>query len=858
MHLTALTARGLLTPRVACRGASARASLISTRLATTHSIPRLVHTTSISREAQTDAPGVSLQSTLNYPDSTPAVGTTSGTPPSVKGTIWFDNIFPVRYWKYDPRWLWVRKYASDAAKAANKRLIPHTFPANFKYLGATPNWKEGGVFVHFKYEGHSVDEAVETIRNHIEKRGIRSWMNLQLVRVFHVKGRPWVDDMIGRLPSEVLKVEFNGPDASVEDLYKEFRPYGKIVNITLQPANVKDLPRFALIEYMRVRSATSARNCLNGEAIVGTTININYEKRKHTSESIWNWISSHPRITVPVLLGLLAGLTYVVFDPIRVFFITNQLTDRFSLRKYTGAAEQLWSSTTSSISFMWGHKHRDTVVAPETWTERQQDLARLQHHLKQTPDTVVLVHGPKGSGKSQLVKKAIEHSKYKLVIRCQELAGQPTHVLLNRLAAQINFKPMFNWLVQMSAMIDTMITATTGAKAGLSTTNEGQIHKMLELLSAAVSRVTMQQKEARNKILSEQRLHQRMENNGESASSAKATADEKNIVESSIPDVEYPVIVIDGFLASEASKDSVIYDLLVEWAAVAAEYHLAHVILISDNPIAVKTISKALPNKTIEMVSLSDATPESALAVVQRRLGDSINTDALKRCIDGLGGRLTDLELLIQKIRAGMSPEDAYQEIVVRAINEVRKLGLGEDAIAHPSPTTPVVSTLGGGNKNTWTPIQFWKIVQLLTKHDEISYDGTRFHAFFKGDESPLQAMERAGLISITYDAGRPYALRASRPVYRTAFMHMLADRRLAATMGILTTKQGIADEEDAFRKTVGEMKTLIDLHDHKTVKRVVSDRLAALRDAFKAHVDKIAQLNNEQKAHKAVVAIDE
>ncbi|KAJ3161706.1 mitochondrial escape protein 2 [Geranomyces michiganensis] len=790
----------------------------------------------------------------------PDVTKSADAPVSVKGTIWFDNIFPIRYWKYDPRWILVRNYANDFAKAANKRLIPKEFPSSFKYLGVTPNWKEGGLFVHFKYEGHSVEEPVETIRSHIEKHGLRSYQNLQLVRVYLVKGRPWVDDMIGRLPSQILKVEFTGPDPSVEELYKAFRPYGKIVNITMQPGDSKVVPRFALVEYMRVRSATSARNCLNGEAISGTGININYERARRKSETAWNWFSSHPRITIPILLALGAGITYVVFDPVRVFFITNQLTGRFSLKAYTGAAEQLWSSTTSTLGSMWtGQKHREAAAPAETWTERQADLARLQHHLKQTPDTIVLVAGPKGSGKSQLVQKAVENSKYKLVIRCDELAGQPPHVLLDRLATQINFKPMFNWLVQGSSMIDTMITATTGAKAGLSTTNEGQIRKMLELLSAAVSRVTMKQKEAREKILSEQRLHQRMEDHGEKVPSAKAVEDEKQMVSAPVPEVEYPVVVIDGFLASEAAKDSVIYDLLVEWAAVAAEYHLAHVIMISDNPIAVKTIGKALPNKTIELVSLSDATPESALAVVQRRLGEEFDADALRSCIDGLGGRLTDLELLIQKIRAGMSPQDAYGEIVVRAINEVRKLGLGEDAIAGAGPSASALTT-GPGAKNAWTPVQFWKIVQLLTANDEVSYDGTRFSTFFKGDETPLQSMERAGLISITYDAGRAYSLRASRPVYRTAFAEMLADERLAATMGILTTKQLIAEEEAALRATVAEMKTLTDLKpsENKTVRGVVQARLAALRDGFQGHVDKIAKLGEEQKKHKQVVSIGE
>lgn len=116
----------------------------------------------------------------------------------------------------------------------------------------------------------------------------------------------------------------------------------------------------------------------------------------------------------------------------------------------------------------------------------------------------------------------------------------------------------------MSSMIDTMITATTGAKAGLSTTNEGQVRKMLELLSAAVTRITMQQKQAREKILSEQRLHQRMEEHGEGVTEKKAAEAHQEIVSSPVPDVEYPVIVIDGFLGNEVSKSKMIYDLLVE------------------------------------------------------------------------------------------------------------------------------------------------------------------------------------------------------------------------------------------------------------------------------------------------------
>ncbi|KAJ3032905.1 hypothetical protein HK097_005034, partial [Rhizophlyctis rosea] len=69
--------------------------------------------------------------------------------------------------------------------------------------------------------------------------------------------------------------------------------------------------------------------------------------------------------------------------------------------------------------------------------------------------------------------------------------------------------------------------------------------------------------------------------------------------------------------------------------------------------------------------------------------------------------------------------------------------------------------------------------------------------------------MERAGLISLTQQNGRPYGIRAAKPIYRTAFNHMLSDTRLTALMGVLTTKQLIQDEEDRIRRYEEEMARL-------------------------------------------------
>nr|KAJ3419606.1 mitochondrial escape protein 2 [Polyrhizophydium stewartii] len=587
--------------------------------------------------------------------------------------------------------------------------------------------------------------------------------------------------MVSRVPTSRLHVEFHGPDLTVEQLYREFRNYGRIMDVTLQPSSSKDVPRFASVEFVNKRSATSARNCIHGESIDGTRVHIGYEK-KSNSFSLWNWMMANLRISVPILLAIAAVISYLVFDPLRVFFITNKLTGRFSFVKYAETAEELLSGAQSSIlSFIFGSgavKPKRTLRSSLGWAEREKEEKRLEQHFKQSPETLVLVSGPKGSGKSDLVRKALEHHKNKLVIHCEDLVGQPEHILISRLASQVNFSPSFGFMSQITTFMDAIITATTGAKAGLSTTKENEIRKILDCVTKAVTDLTVKQRQARLKALDEL---------------SRRDADSLDV-----PEVEYPVIVIEDYLGKENSRGEFLYSMLTEWAAIiTAQYRVAHVVFVSDNPAAVRELGKVIPTKSVEGYILKDATPESALAYVQRRL-PRVTTEALKPALDSLGGRLHDLDLLIQKVNAGQTPADAFDDMVHRAITELRKIGMGEDM---------------DSSKRQWTDVQFWKVAQMLSKFEEVPFDNLCIHPIFKGDPSPLIQMERDGLIILDHANGRPYSLRPGKPIYRTAFKQMNEDEKLVATMGIRTAKQLMADEEKRLKSYEDEMQTLASLN---------------------------------------------
>jgi hypothetical protein len=245
------------------------------------------------------------------------------------------------------------------------------------------------------------------------------------------------------------------------------------------------------------------------------------------------------------------------------------------------------------------------------------------------------------------------------------------------LSSQVNFFPTFGFLAQVGGFIDAMITATTGAKANISTTNEGEIQKILECLTVALENVTETQKKKQQKAFE----------NGELL----------------MDEVDYPVVVIDDFLSKENVREHFIYTKLAEWAAQIAEYRIAHVVFVSDNPSSTQILGK-VQTKSLDMFALADATPEGALSYVKKRLGPDYKVDSIRTWLQGLGGRLHDLDLYISKIQTGSDPKLAYDEMIHRAISELRKAGCLDD------PT----------QKQPWTSIQFWKVVQLLSKYEKV------------------------------------------------------------------------------------------------------------------------------------------
>lgn len=121
---------------------------------------------------------------------------------------------------------------------------------------------------------------------------------------------------------------------------------------------------------------------------------------------------------------------------------------------------------------------------------------------------------------------------------------------------------------------------------------------------------------------------------------------------------------------------------------------------------------------------------------------------------------------LIHKMRVGQKPADAVEDIIRQGASELRKRAFGEDA--DDAPSLP------------WSREQAWAVLRALSRRDTIPYHETLMNAPFRGEEGPLRSMERAELITVDTQDGRPSTIRPGRPVYRHVF------RRLANGIFVL------------------------------------------------------------------------
>lgn len=681
--------------------------------------------------------------------------------------LWFDNVFPIKMSRFDFRTFFLSKTKQKSImEKAKESLLPVVFPSYFELNGIEPSIKEGGLFIRYSYNGEK-KEILKAINDHLNETKPRCSYNFQRVKMYEVEGVPFVEDVDSIYPNTKLNITFKGgPSLDTETIFRHFRKFGSILDIVIDKDGNK-----ASVIFKRKRSATSAKNCLNDCVIGNTRITIQYANLTSV-KTIYRLFSNHPRILFPLTLASFIAFGYYVLDPIRIFFITNKITGKYNYSKgyHSRRRRKNLLNPKNLVRILASSTSNDDY---ELSDEQEENLKHIKNYLKETPETFMLVTGPTGSGKTELVQALIKDTKNYVIIDCEALMMQPdSNKMLNNFANQIGLFPSIISSGAFSNIADTAMMASIGQKTSLSSNTASNFNEMLEVLGMAINKINEDFEKKTKGQPADEITH------------------------------NYPVIIIQDYMGKEKSRHQFIYSQLAEWASSIIENQTAHIIFVSPNSAALKKLSSNVPNKSIKNIILSDASPSDAMAYVKRRISQEEDIDVeldedLKYALSKIGGRMQDLESYTQKIKAGLNPKDAFNDLLNEVILELRKKGFGDDE--------------EDISKMKWSPIQFWKIVQALGgDSEEISYDNIRFHDIFSGDENPIRAMEENELISIIYKNGRPYSIRAYRPLYQTGFKKMLLDTRLSSSMCVVTSKYLIEKETRKIRNEETELDLLV------------------------------------------------
>lgn len=697
-------------------------------------------------------------------------------------------------------------------------------------------------------------EQVETkLSRYLQEKSIKPWFNpFRGIQVGLVKGIPWLEDLAANVPRGRLRIEFiaKEPGAEVVELSQEtvfslFRKFGKIADIQVQASDSKVVPRYAYLDYAFVRDAIMAKNCLHGIVVpeelggAGTKLRLSYE-RFTKNLRFWDWLTNHPRIVIPVIAGLLAAITVVIFDPIREFFVKAHIQKSFSLSD--NSIFQWFKRHTNDILAFRKNKTEDASLKA-LFTHRRDAIEQIQKWLMESADTFIVVQGPRGSGKEELVMdQALGGRKDVLVIDCKPIIeARGESGTIKKLASAVGYRPIFSWANQLSSLIDLAIQSTTGVKSGFSETLDSQLNKILQITAAALKDVS---------------LSGRDKDFGDADSSDDAFLEAH-------PE-KRAVVVIDNFLLKN-EETSIIYDKLSEWAVVLVQANIAHVVFMTSDTSYSKPLSKSLPDRVFRTIALGDLSPDVAKKYVMSHFaepklsknrgekGDAKAEDSkpehkqdlreLDEVIEVLGGRLTDLEFLARRMKTGQSPRQAVQEIIDQSASEIIKLYL-----------------LPNKGDRKYSTEQAWLLIKEIAKKESLRYNEVLLSNTFALSTSPgvengemaLESLANAELITVRSHRGRPQTIQAGKPVYQAAFAALLHDPVLKARLDLAVLTELAKVEAKTIDKVENELSLLGSLPRQP---RETTERINYLLNKLQTSHNKIAVFETDMAALKKVLA---
>lgn len=722
--------------------------------------------------------------------------------------IYFDNVYPRATSFWNPtQWynLLLVNRTRDAVRYKIKNFAsPMENPIHGLHLQSTiPIKRDGGVFAVFLVpSGYTKAEVNTAIQRNTLKESSKSLLPFGFTKVyaFPVKGKPWIEDL-KRLPDKLIDVKFQGPALTEEELYSLFRRYGNIIDIF--PA--KGTESIAHVKYTSLKGAICAKNCVSGMEINNTVIHIQYAKETK-NRFVTNFFVNHTRIGIPVVIAIFSILAVLIFEPIREFSIQQKITHSISSNnKFYKQLKNFTFSTVSSIKTYWGSEDKVSQLT-HLWEDRVEKVNDLRMWLEENNNTFVVIRGPRGSGKHELVVRHTLHDRENfLYLDCDKLVKSRTDAkFLRNAASQLGYFPIFPWFNSLTSIIDLTVQGLTGQKSGLSESKESQFRSMLTTSLASIRKIALKNYK----------------------SVIRDAKEDINVKEEDYlqqhPEAK-PVIIIDRF-EGESDINGFIYKELSDWAAMLIQMNIAHVIFLTETVSCNQQLAASLPNTVFKTMILSDASKDNSKKYVLSQLTDhfiipGFNSDQekieessllvmdekdifdIENALVPLGGRMLDLQAFVRRVKTGEEPNEALEKMVEQAAEQITQMFLGDSV---------------DGIKSA----QAWELIVMLSQKPLVTFDSIVFKPLFKAaPELGIVELENSGLITVSRNRGVLQNIRPAKPLYRAAFNYLVTDPTLSTVLKTRYLLKVIAFENKRIQNWETELRPLSKVPDQKMFK---------------------------------------
>ncbi|SCU89335.1 LADA_0E14906g1_1 [Lachancea dasiensis] len=742
--------------------------------------------------------------------------------------IYFDNVYPRATSLWSPTQWYNVLLTNQSRDAVRSKILEFASPKNNPIHGlelrsTIPVKRDGGVFATFLVpHRYSVAEVNSMIQKNTAEESSLSWLSfITRAAAFPVKGSPWIEDL-RRLPSTTIKIKFEGQTLIEEEMYSLFRRYGTIVDI-FPPKNGEST---ATLRYRSFRGAICAKNCVSGMEIHNSVIHVQYE-RLANEHMFRDFFLNHTKIAIPLIIAILSVTAVLIFDPIREFSIQQKITHQFSLSKDNYFIKEFFKLTSYTVSSFRSFMGTENVGTnkKQLWEERIEKVSDLRMWLEENNNTFVIVRGPRGSGKHDLVVQHTLHDRPNvLYLDCDKLTKSRTDAkFLVNAAAEIGYFPIFPWVNSLTNLVDLAVQGLTGQKTGLSESKELQFRNMLTTALMSVRQVAL-------------KGYRPVIGNGDNAISMK----EEDYLQQH-PEKK-PVIVIDRF-NDKAEMNGFAFKELSDWAAMLVQMNIAHVIFLTETVSPNQLLADSLPNQVFKTLVLSDASKESARSYVLASLDhpDITNDDErpvppvelseeakkdIDSCLEPLGGRMLDLQAFARRVKSGEDPKEALDKMVEQALEQITQIFLAE-------------------NVDQTKSAQAWELIEMLSKEPVVQFKNIVFKPLFKSaPEAGLLELEKNGLITVSRDRGVLKDIRPAKPLYRAAFEYLLQNSELSTVLETGYLLKVINFETKRIQKWEEELKSLGKVTDTKMFK----SRLSYLAGKIDGSSDSINQCEERIK----------